>query len=51
MYIGMSYDLTITLMEPIVVNVWSGQPAPFDINFPWSLDYIMKPVFGSPWGN
>ena len=24
---------------------------PFDINFPWSLGYIRKLVFGSPWGN
>ena len=25
--------------------------SPIDINFPWSLGYIRKLAFGSPWGN
>ena len=30
---------------------FSAFQPPFDINFPWSLGYIRKLVFGSPWGN
>ena len=45
-------NLLYYMCKSFKLEVLVGQlvQSPFDINFPWSLAYIRKLAFGSPWG-